>query len=286
MQNINLKKSKILITGGHLTPAVAVIGELKKRGFTNFVWIGHKYNQQGNEELSPEYKTVESMGIKFIDLKTGKLYRKWTFQNFLSGIKQFFLIFFGLLKSLIIVLQERPKLILSFGGYLAVPIVFWGKISGSKVVTHEQTIVTGLANKIISKFANKILVSWENSLKFFPANKVILTGNPIRREVFYVKSNSLTETFDEKLPILLIFGGNQGSHEINIRVFEIIEKLLTDFNVIHQTGNSSVTNDYQSALDIRTNLPAHTQLRYTVKDYINSNEVGEALNKAHVILGR
>lgn len=283
---INPHKNLILITGGHLTPAVAVINELKKRGYNNLIWVGHKYNQRGNKELSPEFVTVKDLEIPFIELRTGKLTRKWTLETFLTGIKNFFLIFWGILKSFYIIIKHRPKLVLSFGGYLAVPIVFWGKIFGSKIITHEQTIVTGLANKMIAKFAHKILISWESSRQYFDPKKTVLTGNPIRRDIFFVKSDSLTKEFDKKLPILLVYGGNQGSHEINKRVFNILEKLLEDCNVIHQTGNSSVTNDYKKALEIKENLPIHLRWRYQVRDYILQNEVGEALNKADLIFGR
>ncbi|NJO88116.1 MAG: hypothetical protein HC831_03480, partial [Chloroflexia bacterium] len=70
------KSNLILITGGHATPALAVITELKKRGYSNFLWVGHKYNQQGNKEQSPESKMVESAGIKFVNLHSGKINRK------------------------------------------------------------------------------------------------------------------------------------------------------------------------------------------------------------------
>lgn len=276
-------KEKILFTGGHLTPAIAVLNELKKRGYTNYVWIGQKRNQKGSTELSPEFITVRESEVKFYNLRTGKLDRT---NNFINLLRNFFLIFFGLISSLTIILKERPKIIMSFGGFLAVPVVIVGKIFGSKILTHEQTIVVGLANKIISKLADKVLISWESSANFFDSKKVVLTGNPIRRDIFLLKSNSLTKDFDRELPTLLIMGGNQGSHEINSQVFKIIEELLQFCNIIHQTGNSSVTGDYKSANKIRENLPLNLRLRYIVRDYILKDEVGEALNKSDLILSR
>src|SRR5690606_6690645 len=282
----NPHQNLILITGGHLTPAVAVVNELKKRGYINLVWVGHKFNQTGNKELSPEFITVRDLNIPFIELRTGKLTRKWTFQTLLPGIINFFLIFWGFLKSFYIILRYRPRLVLSFGGYLAVPVVLWGKIFRSRIITHEQTIVVGLANRIIAKFADKILISWVNSRKYFNPKKTVLTGNPIRRDIFFVKSDTLTKDFDKKMPTLLIYGGNQGSHEINKRIFNILEKLLEDCNIIHQTGNSTITNDYKKALEIKESLPISLKWRYQVRDYILSHEVGEALNKADLIFSR
>ncbi len=283
---MNNKNQRILITGGHLTPAMAVLHELKKRGYNNIVWVGHKYNQAKNKQLSPEFITVTSNNITFIELKTGKLVRKWTKETFVYGIAQFIYIITGFLKSLFIILKYRPRIIISFGGYLALPVVFWGKLLGSKIVTHEQTIVTGLANKLISKFANKIFISWENSKHFFNPKKTILTGNPVRREIFISKSESLTKGFNKKLPTIYITGGNQGANEINKRVFAVLEKILEDCNVIHQTGNSSVTQDFEKSQELKAKLPYHLKERYVVKDFILENEIGEAMQNADLLLCR
>lgn len=283
---MNNSKIKVLVTGGHLTPAVAVLNELRKRGFYNFVWVGHKFNQSNNRELSPEYSTIKSMDIRFIQLKTGKLVRQVGVSNFFYFFKNLILIPWGFLKSIYIIVKENPKIVVSFGGYLALPIVIVSRFLGKKVVTHEQTIVAGVANKIIAKFANKVLVSFESSIKFFPENKTVFTGNPIRRDIFLKKSDVLTKDFNKNLPVLYITGGNQGANEINRRVFQIIERLLEDFNVIHQTGNSTATNDYSGAQKIKERLKPEHKIRYTVKDYISESEIGEALNSADVILSR
>ncbi len=280
------KQPKILITGGHLTPAIAVLSELKKRGYQNFLWVGHKYNQLGNKQLSPEYQIVTMNNIPFLNLRTGKIIRSRDLKSFFQLIKQIFLIKFGLIKSFFIILKYRPSIVLSFGGYLAVPVVINAKLFRTKVLTHEQTIVVGSANKLISKLADKILISWDSSRKYFNAKKTILTGNPIRRDIFKVKSETLTQSFNNELPILLIYGGNQGSHEINFRVFDILEEFLNDFNIIHQTGNSSVTNDFTKAKQLKLRLNTVLKDRYTIRDYILPNEIGEALNKADIILCR
>ncbi|CAG1022090.1 UDP-N-acetylglucosamine--N-acetylmuramyl-(pentapeptide) pyrophosphoryl-undecaprenol N-acetylglucosamine transferase [Patescibacteria group bacterium] len=277
---------KILVTGGHLTPAIAVVTELKKRGYSNFVWIGHKYNQASTKTPSAEFNTVTNSSIPFYNLKTGKLIRDWSFSTFIYGIKNLFWILLGFINSLRIILKERPRLILSFGGYLALPVVITGKLLGARIVTHEQTIVTGLANKIISKFANKVLISWESSFKYFNAAKTIFTGNPIRSEVFEVTNDNLVENLNPDLPTLLIYGGNQGAHEINKRIFDILEDLLNDFNIIHQTGSSSVTKDNERAIHIKASLTEEQKIRYVPVSYISSDQVGAVLDKADIVIGR
>lgn len=283
MKNVD---SKILLTGGHLTPAVAVLTELKSRGYSNFLWVGHKYNQAGSKTPSAEFNTVHDLGIDFYNLRTGKLIRDWSPSTFIYGIKNLIWILVGFIKSFAIVIKTRPDLVISFGGYLALPIVICAKFLGIKVVTHEQTIVTGLANKIISKFADKIFISWESSAKYFNSKKTLFTGNPIRPSVFEIRDSSLITDLNDDLPTVLVYGGNQGAHEINIRIFEIVDELIKDFNVIHQTGNSNVTKDNLRAQHIKSALNIEYKSRYLPVDYINNDQVGSALNSSDIIVGR
>jgi len=269
-----------------MTPALSVIAELKKRGYTNFVWVGHKYNQQKNESFSPEYRTVTLQKIPFVELKTGKIIRSFGLKDIPYVLYQLILIPFGVLRSIYIIFKYNPQLVLSFGSYLAVPIVICAKIKGIKVVTHEQTIVSGLANRLIGKFADKVLISWDTSFKYFSKKKTQLTGNPIRKEILSSKSDTLTKNFDKRLPTLLIYGGNQGSHIINKVILDSLQELLQKYNILHQTGNSSVTGDFNMAQDIKKRLPILIQDRYIPKDYILPDEVGEALNKSDIIIGR
>jgi UDP-N-acetylglucosamine--N-acetylmuramyl-(pentapeptide) pyrophosphoryl-undecaprenol N-acetylglucosamine transferase len=279
-------RGKILIVGGHLTPALAVLSELKKNGYSNFVWVGQEYNQLGSKTKSAEYITVTKLGIKFINLNSGKLNRHLPISKFYRFIWDIFMIFVGMVKAFFIVAFEQPKLILSFGGYTAVPVAIAGWIFRKKIITHEQTVITGLSNRIISRFANKVLVSWDTSLKYYSPKKAILVGNPIRREVLVSKTDFYTKDLDPKRPTLLIVGGNQGSHFINSRVFEFIEKLLDDVNVIHQTGSSSITGDFAKAKEIKNSLRIDKKQRYVVTDYIPSEYIGEVFHAADLVVSR
>jgi len=285
MNNNKKYKKKIVFIGGHLTPAMVVLKETQKRGYRNIYWIGTKKNQAGNKNLSVEYLIVNKENIKFFSLDTGKLIRKWSITNFIYGLKQIIKIPLGLINSLLIIIRIRPNLIVSFGGYLSVFPVFWGKVLGSKIIVHEQTLVPGLANKFAALFANKILTSWENVNFRFGNKKLINTGNPIRTSIFTVKTESLTKSFNPNKKNILVFCGNQGSHFVNKCIFEILEELLEEFNVIHQTGSSSVTMDFQKAIDIKNTLPSHLSLSYTVRNYIEE-EIGEALNKSDLVICR
>lgn len=277
-----------------MTPALAVVSALKKYASEQeveyeFVWVGHKYNQHGNKNPSAEYNSITNMGIKFINLTAGKLTRNWGGDNWQAGLINFIKIPIGFIQSAWIILKYRPRLIMSFGGYLALPISIVGKILGRKVVTHEQTAVTGLTNRIIPKFADKILISWPSSAKYYPAHKTVLTGNPLRPEIFEVSSQSFE--LNSNLPTIYLTAGNQGSHKLNEAIFPKLDQILDRANFIHQTGNSSVTGDFEKAKLLEQEYQGKYKAGevkgiYHVRDFVYSTEVGEAFGKADLIIAR
>ena len=284
MKKNNKKKSKIMITGGHLTPALAILDELESRGYKNFVWVGRRSSQTGDKRKSSEYKVVRKRGIKFYNLRAGAFPRKWNLKVFFTNIKRTIQLPIGFLSAIGIVSKEKPNIIISFGGYLALPVVIAGKLFGKKIITHEQTVVSGLSNRLISKFADKILVSWEQSLKHFPQSKTVQTGNPIRKEVFKIQTNDFV--FENELPITYVTGGAQGANTINWRLLEILPKVLKKTNIIHQTGSSSVTKDYEKALKKKKRLPGKLQRNYVVRKHIYGKQIGEIFNKSSLVISR
>ncbi len=276
------KEKRILITGGHLTPALAVVTELKELGYSNFIWVGHKHAQVGDRGVSAEYLAVEKQLIPFVNLITGKLMRDVSFTKIPLFLWNFVKIGVGLVQSIYIIIRYRPKLILSFGGYLAVPLVVIAKIFRIKVITHEQTVVAGLANRIIAKFADRILLSWPSSTDFFPV-KAEMVGNPVRREILRAEKKKL---FDNELPVTYITGGNQGSAKINQTVWQVLPKLLEITNVIHQTGTSTHTKAYEKALEIKEQLDKSLGKRYVVHSYLHSKEVAEVLVSSDLVISR
>ncbi|MCG2685941.1 UDP-N-acetylglucosamine--N-acetylmuramyl-(pentapeptide) pyrophosphoryl-undecaprenol N-acetylglucosamine transferase [Candidatus Parcubacteria bacterium] len=262
---------KLLFIGGHHTSAIAVIEALvEKQGSSlkDFSWIGHKYSMWGDKNPGAEYCEITALGIPFYDLKAGKLYR--TFHP-LKLVR----IPFGFLQAFYFLLKIKPDLIVSFGGYLAVPVVMAGWLRQIPVVTCEQTVVSGWANRVVARFARKIFVAWEQSEKFFPKSKVAVTGLPLRREILEPISPPLASDLGQflkaaervKKPIIYITGGKQGSHTINQAVAGVLEELLRNYSVIHQCGSSSVFNDYK-------NLKAEQRSHYFKKGEDPSDSEG------------
>lgn len=203
---------KLFITGGHATTALAVIDEIKeKHPDWELIFVGRKFAMEGDKEVSEEFRLVKEYAIKFLSLTTGRS-RPFNFPKILIGF----------LQSLVYLIKYRPDAILSFGGYIALPVVISGWLLGIPSVTHEQTMELGLANKIISIFAKKVCVSWE-------------IGIPIRKQLFSPPKEP-SFAVDKKLPLIYITGGSTGAQSLNEKIYPVISELVKKFIVVHQTG--------------------------------------------------
>jgi len=275
--------NKIVITGGHLTPSLLVIKELQKRGNWQVFYLGRKYTTEGSRTPSVESKMIPQVGAKFLSLTAGRLQQKFTRYTISALLR----IPFGFLQSFYYLIRIRPRVVLSFGSYVSVPVVFSAWLLGIPIMMHQQTLVKGKADNINSRFAKKIAVSWESSLNDFPKDKTVLTGNPLRQDIFKVKDDVFKSFgFEEGLPLILITGGNQGSHFINVAVKGCLEKLLEKYNILHQTGSASNFKDFEKLKETRNNLPSNLKKRYQIKEYFDGNEWGTVLNKADLVVCR
>src|SRR6185437_12483312 len=196
---------KVLIAvggGGHFSPALAVIKQMPKDW--EVLLVGRKYTFEGDSALSLEYQTAQRLGLPFQTITTGRLQRKFTRHMFASLVRMPI----GLAQAKKILATFKPDVVLSFGGYISVPVVLAAAAKRLPIVIHEQTLHAGLANKISAKFATKICISWEESANFFPKNKTVLTGNPLRKEFLAVSVSQKKES--DKLPLIYITGGSGG----------------------------------------------------------------------------
>lgn len=279
-------KNKIVIVGGHLTPALAVKEELQSRGYSDLIWVGTKYSQTNNSNFSAEYELLkEDKNVKFVELKAGKIWRKLTFKTLIPAIKNTLLLPYGFIRGFYVLNKFSPELVISFGGHLGLVMVICAKKMGIKTVTHEQTTTKGTSNQKIAKYADLVLLSWQNTLKYFPAEKSKVVGLPIRKSIF--EKHDL-KVFDNDDPIIMVAGGNQGSNTINWRLLEILEGILPYANIIHLTGNSTITNDYQKAINKRDSLPLNIISKYKVFDSLFGKEqtYSAYLQKSSIVLAR
>ncbi len=228
------KKVKILIsgggTGGHIFPAIAIANALKdKLPEVDIRFVG----AIGRMEMDK----VPHAGYKITGLWISGLQRKLTTKNLLFPIK----VIVSILKSYKIIKNFKPDIVIGTGGYASGPLLFVASKKRIPTLIHEQNAFPGITNKLLGKKTNRICVSYPNMGKYFPKEKIILTGNPIRKEIL-----NLTPTKQSSLDFfklssnkktLLIIGGSQGAQQVNIAVAKNIQQFLNlNLQLIWQTG--------------------------------------------------
>ncbi len=272
---------KIVITGGHHSSALPVIQELQSQSpDVEILWFGHRNSQKGNTADTLEYKEISALKIPFYVIKTGKFYKSLSLINI-------FKILYGFIQSFGLLAKTKPDVILSFGGYLAVPVVLSGWLLGIPSITHEQTLVAGYANKLISRFAKKVLISWESSEKYFPQNKVVLVGLPLRDSIYKATSNDFE--IKNKLPIVYITGGKTGSHQLNLLIKDAVRELLQFCNVIHQCGEHSVFKDFENLEGYHANIKdtlSKDSGVYFITKFVLEDQIGEIFKKSDLVVSR
>lgn len=270
---------KVIVTGSHFTPAQAVIEQFLQDPKIKIVYLGRSSTLEGDKTPSAESQVLPKLGVKFIPLNAGRL-------QLMSLPK----IPVGFIQAFLYLLEEKPDIVLSFGGYSAVPVVISAWVLSIPVVIHEQTLVTGLANKISSYFADKVCVSFDKRYDL-RMDKVVVTGNPMRiglvnpkvSEVDSELKHFLDSQLNSKLPLVFLTGGNQGAHVINIAIGEILNELIDRAYVIHQTGDSKY-QDYESSQGQKKNLD-HPE-RYFITKFLNASEMGLSLQRADLCICR
>ncbi|MFK5855890.1 MAG: undecaprenyldiphospho-muramoylpentapeptide beta-N-acetylglucosaminyltransferase [Bacteroidota bacterium] len=231
------KKVHILIsgggTGGHIFPAIAVANAIKDK-LTN-VDI-HFVGAVGRMEMDK----VPLAGYPITGLWISGLQRKLTTKNILFPLK----VVSSLIKAYKIINKFKPDVVIGTGGYASGPLLYVASKKGIPTLIHEQNALPGITNKLLGKSVNKICVSYPNMDKYFSKDKIVLTGNPIRKEILNLaptKKESL-EFFnlrhDKKT--LFIMGGSQGAKQVNIAVADNLKQILDlNLQLIWQTGKGS-----------------------------------------------
>ncbi len=196
---------KVVFTGGHPSPAFACI-EYIREAYPEWelLFVGREVSQPGSGQLAWERQTAAEYGVPFVGIDTCKSSVSGR-EVFSHGTK----IVQSVFKSLELIRNEKPDVCLSFGSYVAVPIALACKIAGVPVVTHEQVLGAGRASRFIGKFANAIAVSHEESIKYFPARKCVVTGLPLRPVLFKRHPQpAWLQNVPPDLPIVVVMGGS------------------------------------------------------------------------------
>jgi UDP-N-acetylglucosamine--N-acetylmuramyl-(pentapeptide) pyrophosphoryl-undecaprenol N-acetylglucosamine transferase len=267
-------------TGGHIFPIIAVSREIRKiyqEKNLQFFYIGPR------DEFSQILLSQE--GIKVKEIMAGKIRR---YLGWKSGFKNFIDLFvripIGIFQSFIYVFYLAPDLIFSKGGYGSIPGVIAGFLLKTPIFLHESDVAPGISNRFLSRLASAIFVSFPDT-EYFKPSKMILVGNPIRREMLESPKEEAQEFFKltgEK-PIIFILGGSQGAQRINDEIFEILADLLKEFEIIHQVGQK---NFKQLRAEAKVVVPKELEKYYHIFPFLKEEELKKAYSVADLIIAR
>ena len=216
-------------TGGHIYPALSIINKIKsEEPDSKFLYIGTTNRME--KDLIP------SMGIDYKEIEVYGLKRKLTFDN----VKVIFKFLSAKKKCLEIIREFDPDLVIGCGGYVTAPVIWAAKEANKKTFIHEQNSVVGLSNKFLARYADRIGVSFESTIKDFPNGKAILTGNPCSEKAINTPEASKSEFgLDDSKKLVLIVMGSLGSQTINDKMSDYIYGFRNkNYEVVFITGNN------------------------------------------------
>ncbi len=257
---------RIVLTGGgtagHVTPCIALLPMLKEEGY-DIHYIG---SYQGIEQ-----KLIEELNIPYYGISSGKLRRYFDPKNFTDPFK----VVKGYFEASKLFQQLKPDVVFSKGGFVTVPVVMAAKKNKIPVIIHESDITPGLANRLAIPSATKVCANFPETIPYLPAGKAVLTGTPIRKELF--SGNKIKGLdfcgFTANKPVLLIVGGSTGSRTINETIRGLLPTLLRDYQIIHLCGKGNLNELYKYT-------PGYVQYEY-IKE-----ELSDLLAAADLVISR
>ncbi|MBT1072087.1 undecaprenyldiphospho-muramoylpentapeptide beta-N-acetylglucosaminyltransferase [Pelotalea chapellei] len=222
-------------TGGHLFPGIAVAEEFLSRSSENEVlFIG--------TERGIESRAVPAAGYRLEIISAAGIRGKGSFGKLKGGIQMLY----GYAQSRRVLREFQPDIVLGVGGYASLPVVMAARGLQIPNFIHEQNAIPGMSNRLLARLTDRAFITLEESIRYFPEQKVLLTGNPLRRQILGMQKSEAAEgAVDFLVPSpgspfhIFVFGGSQGAHAINtamVAALPFLKKQDTDLEITHQTG--------------------------------------------------
>lgn len=207
-------------TGGHIYPAIAVAKEILRRDSASeikFVGTARGLETKLVPQNGFELLTIESAGLKSVGI--------------IGQLKGLLILPKSFLQARKLLKKFDPDVVVGAGGYVTGPVLLMASLLKIPTLVMDSNALPGFTNRQLARFVDKAVLTFEESLKFFP-NKGVVTGNPVRKEFFEIEPKKRSEKIN-----LLIFGGSQGARAINLAMVEALKYLPKDkLNIVHQTG--------------------------------------------------
>ena len=275
-------------TGGHTYPAITTIHTV--RNLLAEVGTDLEVLYVGSQH-GLEARVAEREGLAFRHVSTGKLRRASNPLRMVSleNLRDVSRVAQGLIDARRVVAEFDPEVVLSTGGYVAVPVGLAARSVRAPLLVHEQTTRLGLANRILTRGASTVALSAPSSRALLPAgvrDRAVVTGNPVRPELFTGHAERAPHRLDwsghqPNLPTVYVTGGAQGSVQVNTLIDANLVHVLARANVIHQCGPTSLPAQTRRAAD----LPAELAGRYQVREFVGP-ELPDVLALADVVVSR
>lgn len=266
-------------TGGHIFPAISIANALKKRfPDADILFVG-AIGRMEMERVPAAGYPIEGLPVRGFDRK-----------NMLKNVKVLADLLKSMLKAKKIIRNFKPEIAIGVGGYASGPLLRAAASAGIPTLIQEQNSYAGVTNKLLSKKAEKICVAYDNMDKFFPADKIIKTGNPVRQDLFKVSPKS-QEAYDffgfsAEKKTLLIVGGSLGARTINQSVIAHLDELTKqDIQIIWQTGKFYIEDarkaaeSYQSPSFIVTDFVSRMDYAYAIADLVISRAGASSISE-------
>lgn len=269
-------------TGGHFYPHIAIAEAIAKISGAErklepklYFMAPAPYDEQALFENN----------ITFVKSPAGKVRRYAA----LSNVTDFFVTIFGVFWAFFKLLEIGPDVIFSKGGFGSVPTILAARVLSIPIVIHESDSMPGRANKLASKYAKRIAVTYPSSIAFFPKNtqsKIAVTGIPIRELLAQTLPEGAAQELglDASAPTILILGGSTGSKKINEAILTSLPDLVTFSNVIHQTGKNNFKEIESLSNIILEKSPQAS--RYHVFPYLTKDSMRQAAGVASLVISR
>lgn len=266
-------------TGGHFYPIIAVAEEISRIAAEEKLLPPELYYMAPSRY---DERALFENNIIYHYAAAGKIRRYFSLRNFLDYFKTAF----GVVKALVSVFIIFPDVVFAKGGYASFPTLLAARILRIPVVIHESDSSPGRVNAWAGKFAERIAVSYKEAARFFPADRVAWTGNPIRRDIRTPVREGAREflKLEEGAPTLLILGGSQGAQVINDAILDALPKLVETYQIIHQTGEKNYKLMSETAQVVLQGNP--NKSRYHPYAYLNTLTLRLSAGVADLVITR
>ncbi len=249
-------------TAGHVTPNIALFPAVKEAGY-EISYIG---SYEGIEK-----ELITGQGVTYYGIDSGKFRRYFSWKNFTDP----FHVVKGYFQAKKLLKKLNPNIVFSKGGFVSVPVVMAAKKCKIPCIIHESDITPGLANKLAIPSATKVCSNFPETLNYLPKEKAVLTGSPIRKELF--SGNKIKGLdfcgFTANKPVLLVIGGSTGAASVNNAIRDLLPTLLQQFQIIHLCGKG------------KTDEAFHGREGYVQFEYIDK-ELKDLFAAADIIVSR